>query len=124
MMQLLMSDGKNIPCSDVFLQFHVCSHMHTVDGMRFAFDPSKPAGSRVVSGSVFMRDRPLVRKRHTILRGQKVDTAKNCIEKMSIKDKVDNINENRVPEGYSPLDPSKTYSLVSKAYLISGKVSK
>ena len=51
---------------------------------------------------------------------------KNCIEKMSIsiKDKVDNINENEAPKGYSPLDPRKTYSLVSKAYLISGKVSK
>ena len=84
--ELLMPNVKNIPCSDVFLQLHVCSHTHTVDGMRFAFSPSKLAGSRVVPGSVFMRDPPFVRKRHTILCGQNVDTAKNGIERMTIKD--------------------------------------
>ena len=85
-MKLLMSNEKYIPCSDVFLQFHVCSHTHTVDGVMFAFNPSKPAGSQVFPGSVFMRDRPFMQKRHTILRGQKVDTAKNDIERMTIKD--------------------------------------
>ena len=91
-----------------------------VDGVRFAFDPSKPAGSRVVPGSVYVRDRPLVMKRHTLIRGQKIDTSGigNVNNDLNAEDKVDS----GAPKGFSPLNPIKTYSLVSKAYLIDGKV--
>lgn len=90
-----------------------------VDGVRFAFDPSKPAGSRVVPGSVYVRDRPLVLPRHTVMRGQKTDTdgIESGISQLSTKDNVDS----GAPKGFSPLDSSKTYSLVSKSYLIDGK---
>jgi len=108
-----------------------------VDGVRFAFDPSKPAGSRVVPGSVYVRDQPLVPKRHIILRGGQtavtstttsIDTIQNGLEKSSLNDDkmekvVDNSKENAAPKGYSALDFNRKYSLVSKAYLIEGKVS-
>ncbi|KAL3785491.1 hypothetical protein ACHAWO_013431 [Cyclotella atomus] len=44
-----------------------------VDGVRFTFDPTKPPGNRVVLGSVVVREKPLVPKRHTIIRGTKIN---------------------------------------------------
>lgn len=89
-----------------------------VDGVRFAFDPSKPPGSRVVPGSVYVRDRPLVRRRSSQLRGQKL----SMIVTEDDTHAANKVVVAGVPKGFSPLDASKTFSLVSTAYLIKGKV--
>ncbi|KAL7528934.1 hypothetical protein ACHAWF_002771 [Thalassiosira exigua] len=89
-----------------------------VDGVRFSFDPSKPAGSRVVPESVYVRDRPLVVRRHTLMRGQPAngtEAVKN--DPNSSHEKVQKNGAGGAPEGFSPLDPGRKYSLMSKAYL-------
>mmetsp|Transcript_566 Transcript_566/g.1039 ORF Transcript_566/g.1039 Transcript_566/m.1039 type:complete len:573 (+) Transcript_566:106-1824(+) len=93
-----------------------------VDGVRFAFDPSKPSGSRVVPGSVYVRDKPIVKRRHTVMRGQQLNTTESGVEKLSINEEVNVTSGDKGPlKGFSPLDSNRTYSLVSKAYLVSGK---
>ncbi|KAL7533326.1 hypothetical protein ACHAXR_005170 [Thalassiosira sp. AJA248-18] len=95
-----------------------------VHGVRFTFDPSKPAGSRVVPGSVYLKNRPTKAKRKTLTRGQELDTnnVENDMKNMSTVDKDGDSNDNDgALKGYSPLDMCKSYSLVSKAYLIKGK---
>ena len=96
---------------------HLIFRFPCVDGVRFAFDPSKQPGSRVVPGSVYVRDRPLVRKRSSQIRGQRP----------SMIEAGDDVHsaikaDAGVPRGFTPLDANKTYSLVSTAYLIKGKV--
>eukprot|EP00581_Thalassiosira_minuscula_P015309 CAMPEP_0183720282 /NCGR_PEP_ID=MMETSP0737-20130205/12943_1 /TAXON_ID=385413 /ORGANISM="Thalassiosira miniscula, Strain CCMP1093" /LENGTH=564 /DNA_ID=CAMNT_0025950127 /DNA_START=41 /DNA_END=1735 /DNA_ORIENTATION=- len=86
-----------------------------VDGVRFAFDPTKPAGSRVVPGSVYMRDKTLVKKRHTLFRGQQIAIAPEDVETKS-----EQLN-GTAPKGYSPLDLGKTYKLVTRAFCAEGK---
>ena len=94
-----------------------------IDGLRFAFDPRKPAGSRVIRDSVYVRDRHMVRKRQTVIRGQHINyKIVDGVQDLGINDEA--ATTNAKPDGYSPLDSNRTYSLVSHAYLIAGKVRK
>ncbi|GKY92848.1 hypothetical protein MPSEU_000254400 [Mayamaea pseudoterrestris] len=73
-----------------------------VDGIRFKFDPSRPAGSRVVDGSVFVRKRVdhLVHRR-----GEEYHAS------------------SRNGDGiiFEAIDLNKTYHVVTKTYLLAGK---
>ena len=88
-----------------------------IDGLRFAFDPLKPAGSRVDVSSVYIRDRAMVKKRTTVMRGKNLDF------KIMPSNITDSSGEGGAPDGYSKLDSNRTYSMVSHAFLIAGKVS-
>lgn len=61
------------------------------------------------------------RRRGTVLRGHNVDTTATSMGELSTGDKVE--SDSGAPKGYKPLDATRSYSLVSKAYLIEGKVS-
>jgi 5'-nucleotidase len=80
-----------------------------VDGVRFAFDPSKPSGSRIVDGSVYARssssrDPSLILHR----RGETVEQDFKHEEKV-------------VTPEFAPLDLYKSYTVCSKTYLLAGK---
>jgi 5'-nucleotidase len=81
-----------------------------VDGVRFAFDPSKPSGSRIVDGSVCVRsssaDDPFLSLRR---RGQ---TAEEPDSKHEMK---------VVTPEFAPLNLNKSYKVCSTTYLLEGK---
>jgi 5'-nucleotidase len=78
-----------------------------VDGVRFAFDPSQPPGSRVVQGSVYVRDRGSHINHSKLIgrRGQPQQPDVDC----------------ELDPHFSPLDRHKIYHVCSKTYLLSGK---
>lgn len=100
-----------------------------VDGVRFAFDPSEAAGSRIVPGSVYVRNRPRFTRRRSLTRAESLEmpAMKDELEHLEIKNELqpqDIILEDcDIPPGFSPLDYSRTYSVFSTGYVIAGKVS-
>lgn len=101
-----------------------------VDGIRFAFDPNQPAGSRVVSGSVYVRNRPRFTRQRSLTRGESIEVpaVKYELEHLDIKNELQPqdiilLEDCDVPPGFSPLDYSRTYSVFSTGYVIAGKVS-
>jgi 5'-nucleotidase len=75
-----------------------------VDGVRFAFDPSKPAGSRLVEGSVTVRSRQCF----------------SCLHKRGETPPPPSIDNNS-PATFCPLESQRTYTLCTKTYLLKGK---
>ena len=81
-----------------------------VDGVRFAFDPSKPSGSRIVDGSVYARSTSSRASSLTIhRRGETVQQGSKHEE------------EAVAPPEFAPLDLKKSYTVCSKTYLLAGK---
>ena len=90
-----------------------------MDGIRFTFDPNESPGNRVLPGSVYVRARPLAPKRHTLIRGAKIqkpdgnESDVDGVKQLSL----DDLN---APDFY-PLDMNRKYSVASIEYLIKGK---
>ena len=81
----------------------------TVDGVRFQFDPRLPPGSRIVKDSVLVRSKPNTRRgEHALAEGNANGGSEEGVD-------VDGRAH------FAPLCLTKTYSVVSKAYLIDGK---
>jgi 2',3'-cyclic-nucleotide 2'-phosphodiesterase (5'-nucleotidase family) len=99
------------------------------DGVRFAFDPNQPAGSRVVPGSVYVRNRPRYTRRRSLTRAESMEmpAMKDELEHLDIKNELqqpqDKLEDCDIPPGFLPLDYSRTYSVFSTGYVIAGKVS-
>lgn len=75
-----------------------------VDGVRFTFDPSKPAGSRIVDGTVTVRSRQCY----------------SCLHKKGDAPSHSTATSNSsVP--FCPLELQRTYTLCTKTYLLKGK---
>ena len=75
-----------------------------VDGIRFAFDPSQAAGSRIVDGSVTVRSRQSFSRLY-----KKGDTPPTLS------------NNNTSPVSFCPLELQRTYTFCTKTYLLKGK---
>lgn len=107
---------------------NICIHQSfrrfpCVDGVRFTFDPTKPPGNRVVLGSVVVREKPLVPKRHTIIRGTKINMQYDDeVETDAEKREVEIGDFSETPTGYCPLDLCRFYDVASIEYLLKGKV--
>jgi hypothetical protein len=99
------------------------------DGVRFAFDPNQPAGSRVVPDSVYVRNRPRFTRRRSLTRAESMEmpAMKDEVEHLDINNELqqpqDKLEDCDIPPGFSPLDYSRTYSVFSTGYVIAGKVS-
>jgi 2',3'-cyclic-nucleotide 2'-phosphodiesterase (5'-nucleotidase family) len=99
------------------------------DGVRFAFDPNQPAGSRVVPDSVYVRNRPRFTRRRSLTRAESMEmpAMKDEVEHLDINNELqqpqDKLEDCDLPPGFSPLDYSRTYSVFSTGYVIAGKVS-
>lgn len=75
-----------------------------VDGVRFVFDPSQEAGSRIVNGSVTVRSRQCFSRLY-----KKGDTPPTPS------------NNHPSPAPFCPLELQRTYTLCTKTYLLKGK---
>jgi 5'-nucleotidase len=80
-----------------------------VDGVRFRFDPTQPPGSRVVPGSVLVRNRVLHPDISKLIKRRGEERTSQPGDGGGIRVQ------------FSPLDPNKTYTLCTKSYLLAGK---
>jgi 5'-nucleotidase len=78
-----------------------------VDGVRFAFDPSNPPGSRIVKGSVYVRDRVHCSDYAGTVH-RRGETKQHPIKE-------------KIQTQFSPLEITQLYHVCSKSYLLAGK---
>lgn len=76
-----------------------------VDGVRFTFDPSQAAGSRIVDGSVTVRSRQCF----------------SCLHKKGETPATPLLSSTNSPTPFCPLELQRTYTLCTKTYLLNGK---
>jgi hypothetical protein len=71
------------------------------DGVRFAFDPNQPAGSRIVPDSVYVRNRPRFTRRRSLTRAE-------SMEMPAMKDELEHLTKNELQQPQDKLEECDT----------------